>query len=108
MVFAPYFSADGGGLLILSLITGFHDGLHTVLLSGWQQISHTATRQRLSRWLACLMVHQMAAHSSFFCLSTAYTTVCAPYGSVDGSGLLIPPLVNGFYDGLRTVLLRGW
>jgi len=31
--------------------------------------------------------------------STAFTTVRAPYGSVDGMRLLIPPLVNGFHDG---------
>ena len=29
----PYCSADGSGLLILSLVNGFHDGLHAVLLS---------------------------------------------------------------------------
>jgi len=40
--------------------------------------------------------------------STAFTTVRAPYGSADGIGLLIPPLVNSFYDGLRTVLLSQW
>jgi len=34
--------------------------------------------------------------------------VRTPYGSADGIRLLIPPLVNGFYDGLRAVLLCGW
>jgi len=48
-----------------------------------------------------------AADRSFFLSSTAFTTVCAPYCSADGSGLLIPPLVNGSRDGSRAVLLRG-
>jgi len=34
-LFAPYFSADGSGLLILPLVNGFHDGLPAVLHSGW-------------------------------------------------------------------------
>jgi len=34
--------------------------------------------------------------------------VCAPYCSVDGSALLILPLVNGFPEGSRAVLLSGW
>jgi len=33
--------------------------------------------------------------------------VCAPYCSADGSALLILPLVNGFPNGSRAVLLRG-
>jgi len=33
--------------------------------------------------------------------------VRAPYRAADGSALLIPPLVNGFPDGLRAVLLSG-
>jgi len=45
---------------------------------------------------------------SFFCSSTAFTTVIAPYFSADGGGLLILPLVNVFHDGLSAVLLRGW
>jgi hypothetical protein len=44
---------------------------------------------------------------SFFRSSTAFTTVYAPYCSADGSGLLILPLVNGFRDALRAVLLSG-
>jgi len=48
-----------------------------------------------------------AADRSFFLSSTAFTTVCAPYCLADGSGLLIPPLVNGFSDGSRAVLLSG-
>jgi len=38
----------------------------------------------------------------------AFPAVRAPYGVADGSALLIFPLVNGFPDDLRTVLLRGW
>jgi len=50
----------------------------------------------------------MAVDCSFFRSSTAFTTVCAPYCSVDGSRLLIFPLVNGFHNGLRAVLLSRW
>jgi len=35
-VFAPYFSADGSGLLILPLVNGFHNGFPAVLHSGWR------------------------------------------------------------------------
>ena len=45
---------------------------------------------------------------SFFRSSTAFTTVYVPYCSADGSGLLILPLVNGFHNGSRAVLLSGW
>jgi len=107
-VFAPYFSADGGGLLILSVVNGFHDGLRAVLLSGLQRIAHTSARQRLSQPFACHIAPRMAAYCSFFHSSTAFTTVCAPCCPADGIGLLILALVNGFHDGLRAVLLRGW
>ena len=50
----------------------------------------------------------MVEDSSYFRSSTAFTTVRAPYCSADGSGLLIPLLVNCFHNGLRAVLLRGW
>jgi len=105
MVFAPYFSADGGGLFILSLVNGFQDGLRAVLLSGWQRIAYTSACQRLSRWIACRIAQRMAAHCSFFRSSTAFPTVCMPYCSADDSGLLILPLVKGFHDGLRAILL---
>jgi len=104
-VFAPYFSADGGGLLILSLVNGFHDGLRAVLLSGLQRIAHTSARQRLSQRFARRIAQRMAADCSYFRTSKAFTTDCAPYCS--GSGLLILPLVNGFHDGLRAILLVG-
>jgi len=96
-VFAPYFSADGGGLLILPIANGFHDGLGTVLLSRWQRIAHTSARQRLSRRIARRIAHRMAVHFSFFRSSTAFTTVCVLYCSADGSGSLILALVNGFH-----------
>jgi len=49
----------------------------------------------------------MAADCSFFRSSTAFT-VCAPFCTENGSGLLILPLVNGFPDGLRADFLSGW
>jgi len=50
----------------------------------------------------------MVADCSYFPLSKAFTTDCAPYCSADGSALLILMLVNGFSNGLRAVLLSGW
>jgi len=35
-------------------------------------------------------------------------TVCAQYCSADGSEVLTPPLVHGWPDGSRAVLLSGW
>jgi len=130
---APYCSADGIALLTPPLVNGFHDGLHAVLLSGWQRIAQSSTRQQLSRQFArCIPPRLVSdcAHlrspttfttiyapyctpdgvpdRSFFLSSTAFTRVCAPYCSADGSGLLIPPVINGFPDGLRAVLLSGW
>ena len=107
-VFAPYCRVDGSGLLILPLVNGFHDGLRAVLLSGWHRIAHTSTRQRLSRRFVRRIAQRMAADCSFFPSSTAFPTVCAPYCSADGSTLRILPLVNGFHNGLRAVLLSGW
>ena len=54
------------------------------------------------------IAERMAADCSFFRSPTAFTTVCTPYCSADGSGLLILPLVNGFQDGSRAVWLSGW
>jgi len=99
-------SADGSGLLILALVNLFNDGFRAVLLGGWQRIAHSSARQRLSRRFARPFAHQVAAHRSFFRSSTAFT-VCGPFCSADGSGLLILPLVNGFRDALRAVLLSG-
>jgi len=106
-VCSPYLSADGGELLILSLVNGFHDGLRAVFLSGWRRIAHAFSRQRLSRRFARRIALRIAAHCSYFRTSMAFTTVCTPYWSADDSGLLILPLVKAFHDGLRAVLLSG-
>jgi len=95
-------------LLIHSLVNGFHDGLRAVLLSGWQRIARTSTRQRLSRQFSRRIAQWMAADCSFFHSSTAFPTVCAPYCTANGSGFLLLPVVNRFHDGLRAVLLGGW
>jgi len=107
MVCALYFSSDGSALLILPLVNGFPAGLYVVLLCGWQQIADTSPHQHLSRRFARLIAQRMMADCTFFLSSTAFPTVCAPYCSVDGSGLLILLLVNGFSDGLGAVLLSG-
>jgi len=52
MIYAPYCSADGRGLLIPSLINGFHNSLRAVLLCGWQRIAQSSARQQLSRRFA--------------------------------------------------------
>jgi len=75
--------------------------------SGWQRIAHSCTRQRLSRQFSCCVSQRMATDSSYFRLSMALKTDCAPYCATDGSGLLIPPLANGFRDGFRAILLNG-
>jgi len=129
-VHVPYCSAEGAVLYNLPLVNGFHDGLHAVLLSGWQRIAHSSARQRLS-WFARRFNRRMAADCSFFHSSMAFTMVfapyistdggrllilplvngftmvCTPYCYVDGSGLLIPLLTNGFHDGFRAVFLHG-
>ena len=107
-VCALYWSADVRALLILPLVNSFSDGSRGVLLNGWERIIHSFCRQRLSRRIARCIVPRVAADCSYLCSSTAFPTVCAPYCSADGSGLLILLLANGFYDGLHTVLLRGW
>jgi len=98
-----------------------------------RQIAHLFARQRLTRPIARCIVQWMAADSSYFRLSTAFTmdclpyctvdgvadcsfvrsstsftTVCALYFSADGSGLLLLLLMNGFHNGLCAVFLSGW
>jgi len=99
-------STDVSGLLIPLLFSGFPDGSHPVLLCGWHWIAHTSARQRLSRRFAPCISPRMVVDWSFFLLSEAFT-VCAPYCSSDGSGLLILPLVNGFPNVSGIVLLNG-
>ena len=106
-VCALFCSVDDSALLILPLVNGCHHGSRAVLLSGWQWIAHSSARQRLSPRFARYFAQRMTARCSYFRSSTAFTTVCAPFCSADGSGLLILPLVNGFHDGSRAVLLSG-
>jgi len=60
MVCAPYFSADGGGLLILSLVNCFHDGFRAVVLHEWQRIAYSCARRRLSRRLVRHIARRIA------------------------------------------------
>jgi len=60
MVCAPFRSADGSTLLILPLVNGIPDGLHAVLLCGWQWIAHSSARQQLSRCFVRRIAHRMA------------------------------------------------
>jgi len=105
-VCAPYCSVDSSGLLVLSLVNDFPDGLRADLLSGWQCIAGSSARQWLS-WFACCFVWWMTMYCSFFRSSMAFT-VCALFCSVDNCALLILPLVQGFHHGLRSILLSGW
>ena len=83
-VFAPYCSMDGSGFLILPHVNGFHDSLRAVLLSGWQRIAHSFSRQRLSQWVSLRIAPWMAADCTFI-RSSIFTTVCAPYCLSDRS-----------------------
>jgi len=103
----PYCSAVGCALLIPPLVNGISDGSRAVLLSGWQRIAHSFSRQRLFRQFARCIPPRMAAHCSFFRSSMAFPTVRTLYCSSVGSALLIPPLVNGISDSSRAVLLSG-
>jgi len=85
MVCAPFRSADGSTLLILPLVNGIPDGLHAVLLSGWQRIADFSARQWLSRRFARRIAHWMALDCSFFCWLTAFTKVCTLYCSPECS-----------------------
>jgi len=105
---APYCSAVGSALLIPPLVNGISASSRAVLLSQWQRIAHSFSRQRLFGRFARRIAPRMAAHCSFFRSSTAFPTVRVPYCSADGSALLILSVVNGFSDGSRTVLLGGW
>jgi len=105
---ALYCSADGSRLFIPAFVNGFPGSSRAILCSGWQCIVHFSACQWLTRWFARHIAQRMAVDGSFFHSSTAFTMVCAPYCSVDSSTLLILPLVNGFHDGFRALLLSGW
>jgi len=115
MVYPLFCAADDNILLVLPLVNGFQC-LRAVCLNGWQRLACSSARQRLSR-CARRFAQRMTAHCTYFRSSKAFTTVCMPYCSADGSGLLILPLIsgllispllNGFPDGSRAVLLSGW
>ena len=72
-VCVPHFSADGGGLLILSLVNCFHDGFRAVLLRKWQRIAHSSAHRWLSRRLACHIAHRIARWIDY---SSARTRLC--------------------------------
>jgi len=101
---AQRMAADGSGLLILVLVNSLHDGFRAIFLSGWRRIAHSFSCKRLSRRFARCIAQRMTVDCSFLHLSTAFTTVFAPYFSADGSGRHIHSLVNGFHDGLRAVI----
>ena len=101
-----YCSANGSALLILSLIDGFHDNSHTILLRGWQRIALFSTCQWRSRF-RYHFAQRMVSYSLFFRSSTGITSVCTPYFSQDGSPLLILPLVKGFSDNSLPYCLDG-
>jgi len=106
MVCAPFCSADGCRLLILPLINGFQNGLCAMLPSRWRQLACSLSCQRLSPF-ARYFAPWIKAHLLFFCSLMAFTRVYVPCCPVDGSALLILPLVNVFH-GLPTILLCGW
>jgi len=56
---------DGSAFLVLTLINGF-PCFRAVLLSGWQRIAHSSTRQRLSQRFTCRVAQRMAGRFSFF------------------------------------------
>jgi len=106
-VYLLSYSVDGSALPILPLVYGFY-GLCAVLLHGRQWIVHSSSRQWLSQRFVRYIALQMVSDCLHLRSSTAFTTVCAPYCSADGSVLLIVPLVNGFHNGLCAVIPRRW
>jgi len=104
MVCPPFCLADDNVLLLLPLVNSFH-GSWAVFLKGWQRIAHSSAHQQLS-WFARRFTQRMTAHCGYFHSSKAFTMVCVPYCTADGSGLLVLLLVNGFH-GLLVGLLNG-
>jgi len=109
-VWVPYGSTEGKSAHLwvhsyLPLVDDFANVLLAVDCSPYRSFFRSSTSIIAGRF-AYRIPQRMAADYSFLHSSTAFTTVCAPYCSADGSGLLILPLVKGFHDGLRAVLLR--
>ena len=105
-VCAPDWSMDVSGLLIPPLFNSFPVDSCPALHCGWHWIASTSARQRLSRRFAPRISPRLVVDWSFFLSSEAFT-VCAPYCSLDGSGLHILPLVNSFPNFSHIVLLNG-
>jgi len=93
-------------MLILPLADGFHNGLHAILLSGWQRIAHTSTCQPRSRF-AHSISQRMAVDRSHLRLSMAFMPVCVLYCTADSIALRTHLLINGFH-GLRAIFVSGW
>jgi len=105
-VCTPFCSVDGSTFLFLTLINSLHS-LRAVLLSGWQQITHSSACQQLSQRFTCPVAQQMAVAYLFSCSSTTFT-VCVPFLSVGKSTLLLLLLINGFHNGFRAMLPSRW
>ena len=105
---ALYCSVEGFRLLILPFVHGLYDGLHAVLLSGWQRIAHSFSCQLLSQRFSRRITQLIAVHCSFFHSWTAFTTVYALYCSANDSELFILSLLDGVPNDLCAILFRGW
>ena len=78
-----YCIADGSGLLILPLVNGFDNCLHTILPHEWQLITHFCTCLQLSQCFARCISQRMVADCSFFCSSTTFRKVYTLYCPLD-------------------------
>jgi len=82
-VCVQYCSAAGSKLLIIPLVSGFHNG--------------------------CVLSCSTDGTLLFVIpLVDSFHDACTPYCSADGTMLLILPLVNGFPDVSQAVFLCGW
>jgi len=64
-------------------------------------------RQQLL-WFASRIAQRITADCQYLRSSSSFVIVHVQYCVVDGSGLLIPTLVNSFPYCLHAVLLSGW
>ena len=109
-VWVPYGSTEGKSAHLwvhsyLPLVDDFANILRAVDCSPYRSFFCSSTLIISGRF-TYRIPQQISADYSFLHSSMAFTKVCTPYCSVDGSRLLILPLVKGFHDRLRTVLLR--